>query len=97
MYFRFERHISGAEQLVPDLRSACYKGVLVNADEATLNQFLKLYRTAELHEEKDRIGRALGAIQDVKLLEKVLQFSLTVIISKLSNQYTLSVFRIVWT
>lgn len=78
VFYRFERHISGAEQLPPDLRSACYKGVLINADEAVLNQFLDLYRSAELHEEKDRIGRAVGAIKDVKLLEKVLKFSLTV-------------------
>lgn len=87
MYCRFERHASGAEQLVPDLRSPCYKGVLVNADESTLNQFIELYRTSELHEEKDRIGRALGAIKNPKLLEKVLQFSLTVNIVVFSRAF----------
>jgi puromycin-sensitive aminopeptidase len=37
-----------------------------------------LYREADLHEEKDRISQALGAIADKAILQKVLQFSMSV-------------------
>lgn len=39
---------------------------------------MQLYREADLHEEKDRISRAFGAIGDVAILKKVLQFAMSV-------------------
>lgn len=39
--------------------------------------FKKLYREADLHEEKDRICRNLGAIKDEKILRKVLDFAIS--------------------
>ncbi|XP_047026793.1 puromycin-sensitive aminopeptidase [Helicoverpa zea] len=74
---RFEKHISGACTLPADLRSACYRAVLADADDATFQRFLALYRAADLHEEKDRISRALGAVNDVALLNKVLDFAIS--------------------
>ncbi|KAH9630426.1 hypothetical protein HF086_016964 [Spodoptera exigua] len=74
---RFEKHISGACTLPADLRSACYRAVLADADEATFQRFLELYRAADLHEEKDRISRALGAVNDPTLLKKVLDFAIS--------------------
>ena len=38
---------------------------------------LDLYRATDLHEEKDRISRALGSIRDVELLKKVIQFAMS--------------------
>jgi uncharacterized membrane-anchored protein YjiN (DUF445 family) len=38
---------------------------------------MKLYKTATLHEEKNRIGRALGAFKQRDLLKKTLAFSLS--------------------
>lgn len=38
----------------------------------------QLYRSANMQEEKDRISRALGALKDQKLLQRVLDFSLSV-------------------
>ncbi|XP_049874380.1 puromycin-sensitive aminopeptidase [Pectinophora gossypiella] len=74
---RFEKHTSGACTLPADLRSACYRAVLSDADEATFERFLQLYRAADLHEEKDRISRALGAVKDTELLKKVLDFAVS--------------------
>ncbi|KAF9803116.1 hypothetical protein SFRURICE_012361 [Spodoptera frugiperda] len=74
---RFEKHITGACTLPADLRSACYRAVLADADEATFQRFLELYRAADLHEEKDRISRALGAVNDPTLLKKVLDFAIS--------------------
>ncbi|XP_073947125.1 puromycin-sensitive aminopeptidase [Choristoneura fumiferana] len=74
---RFEKHVSGACTLPADLRSACYRAVLAEADEPTFQRFLQLYRSADLHEEKDRISRALGAVRDPQLLNKVLEFAVS--------------------
>ncbi|CAH2039560.1 unnamed protein product, partial [Iphiclides podalirius] len=74
---RFEKHISGACTLPADLRSACYRAVLAEADEAMFQRFLELYRAADLHEEKDRISRALGAVKDPVLLKRVLNFAIS--------------------
>lgn len=52
--------------------------MLADADEATFKRFLELYRAADLHEEKDRISRALGAVKNVQLLENVLNFAISV-------------------
>lgn len=39
---------------------------------------LRLYRATDLHEEKDRISRALGSFKDVEILKKVVDFALSV-------------------
>lgn len=38
---------------------------------------LNLYRATDLHEEKDRISRALGSIRNVELLQQVIQFAMS--------------------
>lgn len=68
----------GVSALPADLRSACYRAALADADAAQFQRFLQLYRAADLHEEKDRISRALGAVRDPALLARVLQFSISV-------------------
>lgn len=75
---RFERHITTGPSLPADLRSACYKAVLRAGGCETFDEMLKLYRSADLHEEKDRISRALGAAKDKTLLSKVLEFAMSV-------------------
>lgn len=39
---------------------------------------LSLYRATDLHEEQDRISRALGCIGNVDLLRKVIDFAMSV-------------------
>lgn len=75
---RFADHVSGKEVLQADLRSACYKAVFQDGDEATFEKMLELYRSTDLHEEKDRISRSLGANRNVEILKKVVQFAMSV-------------------
>jgi puromycin-sensitive aminopeptidase len=56
---------------------ACYRAVLQSADEKVYEEMLNLYRATDLHEEKDRISRALGSISSVELLQKVIQFAMS--------------------
>lgn len=74
---RFEAHISGTKILAADLRSLVYRAVLSVGGADTYATMLKLYREADLHEEKDRISRALGAIKDEALLKTVLEFAMS--------------------
>lgn len=75
---RFEKHVGSGPSLPADLRSACYKTVLHSGGKEEYEQILKLYRSVDLHEEKDRISRAMGATKDPELLKKVLEFSMSV-------------------
>ncbi|KAK9876801.1 hypothetical protein WA026_015039 [Henosepilachna vigintioctopunctata] len=74
---RFAIHVSSGPKIAADLRSPCYKIVLREGGEKEFATLLKLYREADLHEEKDRVSRSLGALKDSKLLEKVLDFSMS--------------------
>lgn len=49
---------------------------------------LQLYREADLHEEKDRISRSLGATRDPNLIQRVLQFAMSVSVCMLSVQFS---------
>lgn len=61
-----------------DLRSTCYKAILQNGDAEVFEEMLSLYRATDLHEEQDRISRALGCIGNVDLLRKVIDFAMSV-------------------
>ncbi|XP_011304312.1 puromycin-sensitive aminopeptidase isoform X2 [Fopius arisanus] len=74
---RFQLHASGKSILAADLRSAVYRAVLSEGDQETYDAMLKLYRQSDLHEEKDRILRAMGAIRDEEILSKVLEFAMS--------------------
>lgn len=76
---RFKVHVNSSQILPADLRSACYKTVLRAGGEDVYNNLLELYRSVDLHEEKDRISRALGAAKDPEILSKVLEFAISVI------------------
>lgn len=74
---RFRRHVNGTELLPADLRTTCYKAVLQDGDEKIFNEMLDLYRATDLHEEQDRISRALGCCGDLKLLRRVIDFAMS--------------------
>ncbi|XP_058178093.1 puromycin-sensitive aminopeptidase [Anopheles ziemanni] len=74
---RFAEHAQNKSVLPADLRSTCYKAVLQNGDLETYNEMLRLYRATDLHEEKDRISRALGSIGNVDILRKVIEFAMS--------------------
>lgn len=58
-----------------DLRSAIYAIAAMNGGEKEYETFLKLYKNEALHEERNRIGNAMGDFKDPKILEQVCEFS----------------------
>ncbi|XP_042203152.1 puromycin-sensitive aminopeptidase-like [Homarus americanus] len=85
---RLAAHVAATTTLPADLRSPVYKTVVSQADEKTYDQMIKLYREADLHEEKDRISRSLGATRDPNLIQRVLQFAMS---NEVRNQDTIFV------
>ena len=74
---RFAAHLSG--ELIPaDLRSAVYASVLSDADEAVLQQFIDLHNKETLQEEKMRLCTSLGSVRQPELINKVLEFAISV-------------------
>ncbi|XP_053201788.1 puromycin-sensitive aminopeptidase-like [Panonychus citri] len=72
----FKSHLE-SKPINPDLRNCVYRSVASSCDDQTFDSFFKLYRQAELNEEKVRLLQATGATSDVERLRKVLQFSLS--------------------
>lgn len=60
-----------------DIRTAVYNIVALNGSEKEWNVFKKLYVNEQLHEEKERYGRALTSFRDKTLLAKTLMFILS--------------------
>lgn len=75
---RFKKHVSSTEILPADIRSACYRTVLRAGGKEEYDTLLSLYRSTDLHEEKDRISRGLGTTKDLELLKLVLEFAMSV-------------------
>lgn len=74
---RFSNHLNG--DLIPaDLRTAVYVSILPDADEALVDKFIQLHDNCDLQEEKLRIACALGVVKDIKLIEKILKFAISV-------------------
>ncbi|MEK7104907.1 MAG: M1 family metallopeptidase [Patescibacteria group bacterium] len=61
----------------PDIRSAIYTTIATVGRMREYQIFIKKYKKEELHEEKNRIGNALGDFSDPKILALVCQFALS--------------------
>ena len=66
---KFGSHIN------PDIRASIYTVVATNGGMKEYQTFIKKYKQETLHEEKNRIGGALGDFQDPKLLKLACEFS----------------------
>ena len=75
---RFDAHCKGETTIPADLRSAVYSTVLKHGDDVILDAMMKLFREADLDEEKVRLMRCMGAVSQAELIKKVLDFSMTV-------------------
>ena len=75
---RFEAHCKGESTISADLRSAVYSTVLKHGDDNTLESVMNLFKEADLHEEKVRLMRCMGAVSQPDLIKKVLEFSMSV-------------------
>jgi len=74
---RFDAHCKGESTIPADLRSAVYSTVLKHGDTSTLESMMKLFREADLHEEKVRLMRTMGAVSQPELIKKVLEFAMS--------------------
>jgi len=74
---RFENNQTKNEPISADIRSLVYKLVVANGDEKDYEAVLKIYKTAELHEEKLRALRALGYNTNPEIIQKTLKFALS--------------------
>lgn len=50
----------------------------MNADEATVQKFFEIHDGTDLTEEKVRIETSLGVVKNERLIEKVLNFAISV-------------------
>ena len=80
--------IQKGKHVNPDLRSAIYAIVAINGGEKEYETFLKLYKKETLHEEKNRIGNALGDFRGPKILKQVCEFAFG---SEVRTQDTISI------
>ncbi len=70
------RSLKNKRKAIPvNLRSVVYNLTAENGTESDFNFLTKKYKKESLHEEKNRIGRALGNFQDKKLLKQALKFA----------------------
>jgi len=63
------------EHINPDLRGAIYSIIAKRGGEKEFNKFIEKYKKESLHEEKNRIGNALGDFSDLELLKITCKFS----------------------
>ena len=71
------KKIAKEEKVDPELRSVTFNLVAENGDEKIFNKLIELYKRETLQQEKDRIGRSLGAFKDKEILKRTLEFSLS--------------------
>jgi len=57
-----------------DIRGVIYNIVAHNGNQSSWDNFIKLYKKEEMHEEKDRLAHALTNFKDKSLVEKTLEF-----------------------
>jgi puromycin-sensitive aminopeptidase len=76
-----------------DIRSTIYNIVSSNGTGKEWKTFEKLYLETEMHEEKERFGRALASFKDEKLLLKTLDLSMS---DNVKNQDTPFWISAVW-
>jgi len=69
--------IQKGEQIDPDIKGALYTIVANNGGIAEYNMFIKQYKSEALHEEKNRIGNALGDFKDKEILCLTAHFALS--------------------
>ncbi|MFA7310175.1 MAG: M1 family metallopeptidase [Candidatus Paceibacterota bacterium] len=73
----FARIRGGANPVSADLRGIVYDLVARSGGAKEYTKLTRMYKAADLHEEKNRIGRALGSFGQKALLKKTLALALS--------------------
>lgn len=71
------KEIQNGLHLDPDIRSVVYSIVATHGGEKEYKVLVERYKKEQLHEEKNRIGNALGDFKDEKVLCLVSEFALS--------------------
>jgi hypothetical protein len=82
-----------AKNVPADIRSVVYQAVAQTDSKKDYDKFISKYKTEQLSEEKNRIGRALGQFTDSALLKKTLEFAMS---ANVRIQDTAFIFMSVW-
>lgn len=69
--------IARGELIDPDIRGAVYRIVAHSGDVKEFNRLAQMYRKTDLHEEKNRIGAALGYFKNRLILGKAAAFAVS--------------------
>ncbi|MFA5750702.1 MAG: M1 family metallopeptidase [Candidatus Paceibacterota bacterium] len=69
--------INKGEQIHPDIRGAIYTTIASNGGEKEYKRMIEMYKNENMHEEKNRIGNALGDFRQKEILRKVCEFSIS--------------------
>ena len=77
----------------PDLKGVVYNLVAENGGESDFKTLVKMYKTQENQQEKDRLGRSLGKFSAKGVLKKTLEFSIS---KHVRFQNTLGIIASVW-
>ncbi len=80
-------------KIPPDIRSLIYQIVAQTGNAKQHANFVARYKSEQLNEEQNRIGRALGQFKDAGLLKKTLEFAMS---KDVRIQDTAQIFSSVW-
>lgn len=69
--------IKKGKHVNPDIRGAIYATVASAGGMKEYKDLIKIYKKENLHEEKNRIGGALGEFKDPKILKMVCEFAMS--------------------
>ncbi|CAK8674637.1 unnamed protein product [Clavelina lepadiformis] len=74
---RLATHLNKSCMLNADLRSPVYGIVLSHGGRKDFETLLSLHKDTDLHEERNRIERSLGATKDPELMKEALEFAMS--------------------
>ncbi|OGI85792.1 hypothetical protein A3A01_00660 [Candidatus Nomurabacteria bacterium RIFCSPLOWO2_01_FULL_39_17] len=74
---KYFQDIQNSKYISPDIRSAIYGIVASYGGMKEYNAFIKRYKDETLHEEKNRIGSALGDFSNPKILKLISKFAMS--------------------
>ena len=72
----FADHIAKKRLLPADLQSCVYTIVMKRGKQETFDEFVKLYKATDSHEEHNRISRAMGSANTPELRDQVIDFAM---------------------
>ncbi len=91
--YLFDQWMNKGKAVKPDLRGIVYNLAAENGGLRQHKFLINKYKAESLHEEKNRIGRALGKFKDDRLVAKALEFALS---KHVRHQDTPGIFASAW-